>query len=181
MILVTRTRVDGTPLVWIDTATRVLHNEMSGIDMPRPLTDAEDDALDALTLETGQASAEAALRQQLANGVTDIVAAREAAEQDVVVAQGLRATALDVQSSAIAQRDAVLAFAPAATYQQTQLAAVKSQLAQILARQDLIAQALAGIYGYRIAVDENAVVTDNALLWLAQLMSGILDDQNGGN
>jgi hypothetical protein len=53
---------------------------------------------------------------------------------------------------------------------------VRNAIVDVLARVEEIQQALADFYAYRVAVDRNAVITDDALLWLARLVSGALDD-----
>lgn len=54
------------------------------------------------------------------------------------------------------------------------LAAIRDSIRDILARQEQILQALADWYTYRIAVDQNAVTTDDAIICLARLESGRL-------
>jgi hypothetical protein len=121
-------------------------------------------------------AAQQRLREQLAAGVADIAAARAAAADDQVRAEALRTQALDAKAATVTQRQAVEAFAPAATYSATQLGQVRNAIADVLARVEEIQQALADFYAYRVAVDRNAVITDDALLWLARLVSGALDD-----
>lgn len=116
------------------------------------------------------------VQAQLAAGITAIQAARDAASQDVAVAEGLRTTAANLKTQAETQRTQVLAFTPNATYSQAQLAAVRDAVGQVLARQALILEALAGLFAHRGAVDQNAVRTDDALLWLARLAAGVLED-----
>jgi hypothetical protein len=176
MIRVTRKKPDGTPLAWLDTTLRLAYDETPGSFGVRPFTAAENTYVDGLDGEEQVTAAEKTLRQQLEQGIANIQAARDAAENDIVTAQNAHAAALDVQSAAQAQRDGVAAFVPAATYSQAQMTAVKNALLAILDRQGLIIQAIAANLGWRVAVDENAVTTDNALLWLAQLASGAIDE-----
>lgn len=169
MILVTRTTAGGQPEAWVDTDTRTLHDTASGAETFRPLTARENAAADALEFLSG-------LRDQLAAGITAMVAARDDAQADVPVAQGLQQSALAHKTAATTQRGQVTAFTPAATYSATQLGQVRDQLALVLERQAVILQAMADMYAYRVAVDRNAVDTDNALLWLAQLVARVLND-----
>ena len=120
--------------------------------------------------------AAATFQDQLVAGVAVLAAAKANAQDDIPVAQGLRATALDGKTAAQTQRSQVAGFVPNATYRAADLAAVRDQLLTVLDRQAAILQALADIYQYRVAVDQNAVTTDNALLWIARLASGLLDD-----
>lgn len=117
-----------------------------------------------------------AIRAQLGAGVTALTVAQAAARADIPVAQDLRATAQAGETAARTQRAGVAAFTPSATYKPGELAAVRDQLAAVLDRQAAILDALAGLYAYRAAVDRNAVATDDALLWLARLAAGLLED-----
>jgi hypothetical protein len=118
----------------------------------------------------------AAFQAQLVAGVTVLTAARESAAADTATAQGLRTTALNALAAAQAQRTTVAGFVPGVTYRASDLAAVRDQMLTILDRQAAILQAMADMYAYRAAVDQNAVNTDDALLWIARLASGLLDD-----
>lgn len=120
------------------------------------------------------------VRAQLAAGVEGIQQARAAAAADITEADTLRAAAGTHRAAAAAQRAQVAAFTPAATYRASEMTAVRDQLAAVLQRQELILAALADMYAYRAAVDRNAVVTDDALLWLARLAAGTLADEPNG-
>lgn len=119
------------------------------------------------------------LRDQLATGVAGIIEARAAAAEDRPRAQALRAQAVEAAASTQAQRQSVTGFTPGALYSATQLVQVRNAVADVLVRVEEIQQALADFYAYRVAVDDNAVATDDALLWLARLASGALDDDEG--
>jgi hypothetical protein len=97
-----------------------------------------------------------------------------------MTATGLIGATEGVQSDAQAQRDAVAGFVPSATYSQAEITAIKGAMLAILDRQVLVIGAIAGLLGWRVGVDENALITDDALLWLAQLASGAIDE-NGDN
>jgi hypothetical protein len=118
----------------------------------------------------------AAFQAQLVAGVAVLESAKDTATADITTAQGLRATALNGLTAAQTQRGTVAAFVPSATYKATDLAAVRDQMLTIIDRQAAILQAIADIYTYRAAVDQNAVTTDDALLWIARLASGLLTD-----
>lgn len=180
-IIVTRRRPDGTPLAWLDTVARIAYDETPGAVPERPFTAEENARVDGLTGTETANAAETELRTQLAQGITALEAARQAARDDVVTAGDLRTAALSTHEAAVTQRQGVAAFVPSTTYKQAELAAVRDQLVAILNRQALIIDALAGMYAHRVAVDENAVTNANSLLWLARLAGGVLNDQNGGN
>lgn len=139
-----------------------------------PIVDRETEAARETTLQN--------LRDQLAAGVAKIQYARTAAQDDKVKAETLRTQALEALAATVAQRKAVDAFTPATAYSATQLGQVRNAIADALTRIEGIQQALADSYAYRAAVDANAVITDDALLWLARLASGVLDSPpEGGN
>lgn len=176
MILVLQRDQTGNPAAWLDLDTRLAHDRTSGAETTRPFTDAENTRADAISDAAARTQTRQTFRDQLATGVAAVVNAREAAREDIATAQGLRATTLAARADTQTQRAAVAAFVPASTYSAAQLAAVRDQLVQVLDRQAATLQALAGNYAYRVAVDTNAIDTDNALLWLARLASGLLDD-----
>lgn len=126
--------------------------------------------------EADRDAARQRLQDQLAAGVVDILAARKAAQDDSAKAEALRTQTLDAKASTVIQQQAVAAFSPGATYSANQLGQVRNAIVDVLARVEQIQQALADFYAYRAAVDANAVITDDALLWLARLASGVLDD-----
>lgn len=119
-----------------------------------------------------RAAATQALVDQLLAGTAQIVTARNAATADISTAETLRTDALSVKAAANTQKTQVDAFAPGTTYKQSDLTAIRSALSQILARQALIIDTIASLAAWRKAVDENAVTTDNALLWLAKHTTG---------
>lgn len=178
-IIVTRRKPDGTPLAWIDTVQRIAYDETPGATPVRPLTAAENARVDELTGVETETGAEAELRTQLANGITALTAARQAARDDVITANDLRTQALALQEAAVTQRQGVQAFNANATYSAAQMNAVRDQMVTLLNRQATILQAMAGMYQYRAANDENAITIASSLLWVARLLSGILDDENG--
>lgn len=176
MILVLQRDAAGNPAEWLDLEARLAYDMTSGTDVARPFTAAENARADAITDAAARTQTRQAFRDQLATGVAAVVNAREAAREDITTAQGLRTTTLSARADAQTQRAAIAAFVPSSTYSAAQLAAVRDQLIQVLDRQAAILTALAGNYAYRVAVDTNAIDTDNALLWLARLASGLLDD-----
>lgn len=175
MILVTRHDDAGQPLTWFDIDTRVAHDLASGGgDQTRPFTDRENAMADALLADLAQQQQESALRDQLAAGVSGIQAARTAAIADVAAAKALRDAATTAQTAAQQQRATVAGWVPSTAYKAADLVAIRDQVATVLDRQAAILGALADLGTYRAAVDENAKTTDDALLWLAQLASGLL-------
>lgn len=175
MILVTRRDADGNPVTWIDVGAREVHDISSGVEQVRPFTDAENTTADAFLDAHARSEAATGLREQLAAGIDALIAARDAADADIPVAEGLHATATAAHGQAVTQRAQVAGWTPSPAYQPGDLVAVRDQLAAVLDRQAAILTALADIYTYRAAVDRNAVTTDESLLWLARLASGLLD------
>lgn len=114
-------------------------------------------AADIRAFVRDQQEARETFLNQLATGLPQILTARDAAQADA-----------DAMTAAIAdltlKRDQVAAFAVPATYAAATITAIKNDLVAI--RNTLIAQAQ-----YRKAVDQNAVITDNALLWVAKVLT----------
>jgi len=177
VILVTQHDDAGQPATWMDLDTRVVHDLAHGSPTARPFTDQENAAADALVAALNVAAQASGLRTQLAAGVADIAAARAAADADVATALALRDQATTTRAAATTQRMTVAAWTPAATYRASDLTAVRDQLVAVLDRQALVLAALADSFTYRAAVDRNALITDDALLWLARLAAGVLDTQ----
>jgi cytosine/adenosine deaminase-related metal-dependent hydrolase len=161
---------------WDDDTTTYRRFDDGEVVEERPYSVTEAEVVERREAEVVRASAAQALRDQLAAGVASIRAARDAAEQDQAQAEALLVLALDAKASTVTQRQTVAAFTPAASYSATQLGQVRNAIVDVLARVEEIQQALADFYAYRVAVDRNAVITDDALLWLARLASGALDD-----
>lgn len=106
-----------------------------------------------------------------------IIAARTAAPDDQARAESLVTQAFEAKAATLTQRQAVEVFTRAPTYSAAQLDQVRNIIAKTLTCIEEIQQALADFYAYRAQVDANAVLTDNALLWLARIASGALADQ----
>lgn len=154
---------------WDDDTSRVLSISDDGtvIDS-RPYTAAE-------IAERELARRMKTLSEQLAAGIQIITTARDAAQADIATADSLRGQA-DALATVVQDRiTAVAAFVPGATYRASDLVAIRSEVLSILDRQKTVIEALREMYQYRKAVDVNAVETDEALLWLARLVSGVLD------
>lgn len=116
------------------------HDTRSGVEVVSPLTPEE---------------LEQVLRKQLEEGIQAFLDAKTRAESDVVVAETARQAVLTLRGQA-------QAFSPAATYQSSQLRDIAGAIAQL-------ADQVAEIQQWRGAVDQNAVDTDNALVWLGRL------------
>jgi hypothetical protein len=171
-----RTYSDGVLVEEWDDDAMVYRRFEDDAVVERPYADEEAADLRERAEEADREAARERLREQLAAGVANILAARTAALDDQARAEALRTQALDAKAATVTQRQAVEAFAPAATYSATQLGQVRNAIADVLARVEEIQQALADFYAYRVAVDHNAVITDDALLWLARLASGVLEE-----
>lgn len=116
------------------------HDTRSGVEVVSPLTPEE---------------LEQVLRKQLEEGIQAFLDAKTRAESDVVVAETARQAVLTLRGQA-------QAFSPAATYQSSQLRDIAGAIAQL-------ADQVAEIQQWRGAVDQNAVATDDALVWLGRL------------
>lgn len=144
---------------------------------PRPYTAAENAAADAEAARAAHAAAEETLRTQLQAGIAEIKAARDGAQNDVATAAALKTQAESLSTTIAARKTAVDASTPAATL--AYVTAIRNELSWIDEQLRLIVDAMAGMYAYRGAVDTNAVMTDNALLWLAMQVSGdVLADED---
>ena len=150
---------------------------------PPPYTSAENAAADAAAALAATTAANTALLSQLQAGIAAIRAARDAAQGDIPVAQAAR-DSMDAGKTAVtARKAAATAWTPATTGAMSTLtatttavradvAAIKSEIITILGYLEAVAQALREQLAYRVAVDTNAVLTDNAILWLAKQASG---------
>lgn len=121
------------------------HDIRTGVEIVSPLSSGE--------LET-------VLRSQLESGLQAFLDAETRAESDVVVAETARQAVLTLRSQA-------QAFSPSLTYQSSQLRDIAGAIAQL-------ADQVAGLQQWRGAVDQNAVATDDALVWLGRLAGGSL-------
>jgi hypothetical protein len=114
-------------------------------------------------------------QQQIAEGISAIRDAMEQARADIVVVDNLRTQAAALSTQITNRIAAVSAFTPAATYSPAQLAAVRDEIVWCLTQLRTLTDAQNGMYGWRRAVDENAVLTDASLLglaWLSQKEGG---------
>lgn len=131
----------------------------------RPKTQSE---IDYATQTTTRSD----ILQQLADGVAQIQTVRAAASSDIATADAAQSQALTVKGQATTQKGTVSSAAVPATYQTSTITFLRDQLAAVIARQELITQAIADGFAYRKAVDQNALVTDDALIGLARIISG---------
>lgn len=142
---------DGaTVVVWLASDGR--HDIRSGVDVVNALVPDEENHV---------------LRAQLEAGIAALIAARDAAQADIAIAEAMRAAADTYGTQA--QALAATAFTAAPTYSATQMQALADALKATANRQAVILDALASILAWRAAVDRNAVDTDTALIWLGQL------------
>lgn len=160
-----------------DTATQTSDYSVQLVDgvptetwTPRAKTAAEQNAAQI-------AEATSTIQAQLQAGIAQIKAARDAAQADAATAATLKTQAESLSTTIAARKTAVDASTPAATV--AYVTAIKGELSWIDAQLKVIADAMAAMYAYRGAVDDNAVLTDNALLWLAKQVSGdVLADED---
>lgn len=140
----------------------------------RPMNPAERAWADAVNAAAAAAAAKAQVQAQLSGGIAAMTAARAGAQGDVAVATSGKAAAVTLKAQLVAQRAGVAGFVPSVTYKASDIAAIQAQLVSILDTLTQLVQASADGFDYRAAVDNNAVLTDSALIGLAQIVSGEL-------
>lgn len=122
--------------------------------------------------ETIRAEAEQAARQRLHDdltaGIAGLVTARKAAKQDRAAAASVQtqAAALATQLGTRATADA--AWVPKATYTAADLITIRGEIVYLLQTMKAVVEAVGSNAAWRKAVDDNAILTDNAILWLAK-------------
>lgn len=161
---------------WDDTNRTVISidDETGDVVDERPYDDNENENADNLAAQETEEAQRVSLREQLAGGVADVQKAKDDAQADIAAADNLLAQANTLVGQIDARIAAITAWTPGTTYKQSDLVAVKNEILSILQRQKDITNAIGGIYSYRKSVDQNAVLTDNSLLWLARLASNDL-------
>lgn len=157
---------DGILREWKDDQTRKVYiYDEAGVEIVasrRDYTPEENLVADADVQQRLFEATRQSYLDDLAAGIPNILAARDAASAD--------AESMDpVIADLIAKRDAVAAFAIPSTYSQATITAIKNELIAI--RNFMINQAQ-----YRKAVDNNAVTTDNALLWVGRVITDTILD-----
>jgi hypothetical protein len=158
---------------WDDTGRTYTTWDAGGVQTSqRPYTPEENARADAEAANRVTAEATSTLLQQLYAGVVSIQAARDAASNDITTADGLRTQATSLKASATSQKASIAAFVPGATYKQSDIVAIRDALVTMIGREESQLQAFVDGFTYRIAVDQNAITTDDALLWLARYVSG---------
>lgn len=159
-----------------DDATRTYRTfSEQGVELSSRPYDTEEHLLaDVLAASDQINSARAQFLSDLRAGVSAIVAARESAQSDIATAEGLRAQALtlsgQIQTDVTALQGASLAA------NTNGMNTLRNAIVTVANRQKTIVDAMAAMYAYRKAVDENAVLTDNAILWLARLTTDKIID-----
>ena len=108
----------------------------------------------------------------LQTGITDFTGYRDTAQADIATATQMQTDAATYRTTA--QTLAGTAFAAAPTYQPAQLQAIADSVKATATRQGVVFSALANLLGWRAAVDQNAVKTDQALIYLAKLWRAAL-------
>jgi hypothetical protein len=99
----------------------------------------------------------------------------EQARADIVVVDNLRTQAAALSTQITNRIAALSAVTPSATYQPADLAYLRDQIVWCLTQLRTLTDAQNGMFGWRRAVDENAVLTDASLLglaWLSQKEGG---------
>lgn len=112
----------------------------------------------------------AELRETVVGGLAALASARAAAEGDVTTAETLRTQALALADELITLTGQVTDFSPAATYSQAQLVQVRAALVSTLTRMTVIVQAMAELYAYRRANNQDAVLAHRSLEFVARVL-----------
>lgn len=112
----------------------------------------------------------AELRETVVGGLAALASARAAAEGDVTNAETLRTQALALADELITLTGQVNAFSPAATYSQAQLVQVRAALVSTLTRVTVIVQAMAELYAYRRANNQDAALAHRSLEFVARVL-----------
>ncbi len=114
----------------------------------------------------------AELRETVVGGLAALASARAAAEGDVSNAETLRTQALALADELITLTGQVTAFSPAATYSQAQMLQVRAALVSTLTRMTQLVQAMAELYAYRRANNQDAVLAHRSLEFVARYLFG---------
>ena len=112
----------------------------------------------------------AELRETVVGGLAALASARTAAEGDVDTAETLRTQALALAAELLTLTGQVTDFSPAATYSQAQLVQVRAALVSTLTRVTVIVQAMAELYDYRRANNQDAVLAHRSLEFVARVL-----------
>lgn len=178
MIIVERYRPGGydpialnsNAAVWRDTTTRKTYRvDNSGQVTVSDFNENENAYADAQRRPGAADDVEHQIRLDIAAGIASLQVASQAAAADISISQGFQTDAQTLLASARAQRSTAAQFVPKVLYTPSDLVAIRDALLAVLDRQASILQALSDYYGYRAAVDQNAVKTDQALIYLARL------------
>jgi len=156
---------DNASFKW-DWDSGLFHNYLSGEDVTSPISQQDIDTHARILAATAEAESERLLLSQLSAGIEALKRAKNAAQGDVAVAEALKSQADALSSQLSTQRSQASAWTPVLSV--AGLTSIKNQIVQILNTQKLIVDAMSAMYAYRKAVDENAVTTDEALIWLAK-------------
>jgi hypothetical protein len=106
----------------------------------------------------------------------DINATTVLAQNDIAFSQARIDAAAQLQVTLTSTKTTINAWSPAATYSRNDLIAVRGQLSGIIDQLAALTTAVSELYTYRKANDQNVVLTNKALVWIAQQSLG----DNGG-
>lgn len=151
-----------------DDSTRTFHDYTDGTDLARPYTAEENAAADQRAAQAARDAAAQRLHDELAAGIAQIVAARNAATADQAAAETVRTQAASLATTPGARATAVNAWTPKAVYTAADLTAIKAEIVFLTTTLKAVVEAVGSNAAWRKGVDMNAVITDNALLWLAK-------------
>jgi hypothetical protein len=161
---------------WDDeTRTYSAYSEAGDLITSRAYTPVENAIADADARTELELATKAEYLRGLREGVPAIVAARQQAQADIATAEGLRTQAVTLSGQIAA--DVTALQGANLTANLAGMNTLRNAIVTVANRQKAIVDALANSYGYRKAVDENAVLTDNAILWLARLTADLILDE----
>jgi hypothetical protein len=120
------------------------------------------------------ADGRAQMLADLRNGINAIIAARTAAQNDIATATTLKSQADTLSGQIQTSINQWQSSTPSTNI--AYITALRDAIVLTAQRQKQIVDANAAMYVYRKAVNENAVTTDNSLLWLARVVSDQIID-----
>ena len=146
---------------WWDDTTRLAWTVTDGVASSRSYRDDENARADAVVSQQAALELVRTLREQLVDGIAGFTTAQNAASADVAAANTLKTQADTLAGQA-------QAFAGKTVWATSDFQSLATGIGQL-------AQAVSKLAGWRAAVDQNAVNTDAALIFLARLAANALN------
>lgn len=121
------------------------------------------------------------LKDTIAAGVATLNGLKSSADGDTSgAAATLAGQVTDARNSAATQKAAVAGFVPGATYQQSDLVAIRGALVDVLARLDGIYVALSATTQWRVGANGAVGTLASDLAFVAQVLTDAVTQQAGG-